>query len=447
MTQACKRACQVYQNLEHRGHNIHEENENRVNKLEQTTRDYIEKLASQGKKPIEIIAHLKVWLDEHDHPDPVDSRYWPTHCVIEYLVQRRTQQGRKAEDDAISVSLLVRHDLEGSIVFYQKLSKEHEQPLIIVYQNERQKQALLDHGSMVFLDASFSGLTAYGYPVYSMMIRDNYGRGRPVAYFIMSKDTEECLAIALKALHKANTSWTPRSFMIDKDFKEVAAIERIFNSYCICSAVLVPCLTGSAQMADIESWFSWPTAGRDRKNVINLMIKLKACTEETVFNQTFQGAEISQTARTYIQKNWVTSGKMWANYGRMHCHKNSETNNMVERFFFALKYHFLRGYTNKRIDDLLLLMDGKIQHYYDYVGALQDAGRTSRTTIDNNKVALHAAKDLQARNWDQQITWLQGGKFTVASGSQMNRHWKVDLQELTCDCPSASHEGMCKHTQ
>ena len=39
----------------------------------------------------------------------------------------------------------------------------------------------------------------------------------------------------------------------------------------------------------------------------------------------------------------------------------------LPRFFLALKYHFLNGYANRRMDDLLLLLSERVQAYYRYI--------------------------------------------------------------------------------
>ena len=46
-------------------------------------------------------------------------------------------------------------------------------------------------------------------------------------------------------------------------------------------------------------------------------------------------------------------------------HEDQETNNLVERFFLALKYHFLMGRTCRRVDELLLLLDEDVAGYYE----------------------------------------------------------------------------------
>ena len=55
----------------------------------------------------------------------------------------------------------------------------------------------------------FSGIIAYGYPFYTVKVRDEMERGRPVAHFIMNAGNEANLSLALKQLKDGNLSWHP----------------------------------------------------------------------------------------------------------------------------------------------------------------------------------------------------------------------------------------------
>ena len=44
-----------------------------------------------------------------------------------------------------------------------------------------------------------------------------------------------------------------------------------------------------------------------------------------------------------------------------------ETNNLAERFFLSLKYQFLKGYSNQRLDELLLLLTGAVAMFHKWV--------------------------------------------------------------------------------
>ena len=105
----------------------------------------------------------------------------------------------------------------------------------------------------------------------------------------------------------------------------------------------------------------------------------------------------------YIRDNWIPVAKMWANIGRRFFHEDQvrtvlnvacyetylqfnianlcsrgrvelslinshnkqfafqETSNLVERFFLAVKYHYLCGTVNRRVETLLKLLSTEIE--------------------------------------------------------------------------------------
>lgn len=74
-------------------------------------------------------------------------------------------------------------------------------PLIIVYQNKEQVRRMQAYGeNMVFMDASYKGLTAYRYAVYCIHGKDARGHGTPLAYFIVSDENENVISKCLQAL-------------------------------------------------------------------------------------------------------------------------------------------------------------------------------------------------------------------------------------------------------
>ncbi|XP_062853675.1 uncharacterized protein LOC134316991 [Trichomycterus rosablanca] len=72
----------------------------------------------------------------------------------------------------------------------------------------------------------------------------------------------------------------------------------------------------------------------------------------------------SSHVSTYLNSQWISCGELWSSFGRSFNHENSETNNKAERFFLTIKYQFLKGNANRRIDQLLQLLCGDVQKYY-----------------------------------------------------------------------------------
>ncbi|RXN05596.1 NXPE family member 3-like protein [Labeo rohita] len=94
------------------------------------------------------------------------------------------------------------------------------------------------------------------------------------------------------------------------------------------------------------------------------------CKEEEFNNTSARKCEELNTClgsshvSTYLKNQWICLGELWSNFGQSFYHHNSETNNKAERFFLTMKYQFLKGKMNSRIDHLLCLLCGDVQKYY-----------------------------------------------------------------------------------
>ncbi|XP_070574466.1 uncharacterized protein [Ptychodera flava] len=164
----------------------------------------------------------------------------------------------------------------------------------------------------------------------------------------------------------------------------------------------------------VHRWLLKQTSGlsgvgnkEKRSQVIRFMTELKNCNTESEF----MALACTVTTRfdkpvvTYLEDNWLHMqvAVMWSNFGRRFFHENSETNNLVERFFGNMKHHFLNGYANHRVDDLLLLLDSKVLGYYRYTTGLQEAGRLRNPRNDNHSKKL--AEELLTQSWSEKVKW------------------------------------------
>ncbi|XP_041955135.1 uncharacterized protein LOC121714054 [Alosa sapidissima] len=230
---------------------------------------------------------------------------------------------------------------------------------------------------MVFMDASYKGITAYGYAFYALLLINKTGRGVPFAYFIMSKESSETLSLCIQELQRSNPSFYPRSVMIFPDAKVLLCWFHVLQA--------------------VNRWLVKTDGGHltaDQRNVvIHAIVSMKACLREEEFLSvsakkcskidTYFG---STHVTTYLKTHWFPYAELWVNFGRTFFHCSSETNNKAERFFLTLK--FLRGQANKRVDQLLHLLCGDMQKYYSYMDDLTEAGRLK---VDTSAAAKEAA--------------------------------------------------------
>ncbi|XP_070563193.1 uncharacterized protein [Ptychodera flava] len=443
----CMKACIIRTKGHHTGHDLGNEEEKFVSRIHPDLVAYIELLAMQDKKCNYILSEIQKWSQSRGYFDMHDREYYPLPSDVKYIISTVRNQPHRDADDAVSVDSIIKSDFQGKILYYQPYHKQEQQPLIIIMQTPLQRDMMKKFGkTLIFVDATYSGVTAYGFALYTMVVRDGHGHGFPAAFIILSEDSEVCLTKAFHIIREKN-SICPRAFMIDKDLKEANAINEAFPD----SSIL---LCWFHVLQAVHRWLLKQTSGlsgvgnkEKRSQVIRFMTELKNCNTESEF----MALACTVTTRfdkpvvTYLEDNWLHMqvAVMWSNFGRRFFHENSETNNLVERFFGNMKHHFLNGYANHRVDDLLLLLDSKVLGYYRYTTGLQEAGRLRNPRNDNHSKKL--AEELLTQSWSEKVKWDSSFKCQIPSASNDSMSYEVNIVECTCTCPVSSSAGMCKH--
>ncbi|XP_076845646.1 uncharacterized protein LOC143490946 [Brachyhypopomus gauderio] len=233
--------------------------------------------------------------------------------------------------------------------------------------------------------------------------------------------------------------------MIDKDLKELNAIRQIFPS-----AKVLICWFHVLQA--VHRWLIKRDGGNlsveKRNMVIQAMVTMKMCLSEEEFNNTSatKCKELdsnlgSAHVSTYLKTQWISCGELWSSFGRLFNHENSETNNKAERFFLTMKYQFLKGNANRRIDQLLCLLCGNVQKYYCYMDDLADIGRIKGVNTDDFS---NAVQSMIEKGLDSKVNITETGTCFVPPDTSAQSH-SVDLVMVKCDCRRSKSGSMCKH--
>lgn len=208
------KACQIRLIAEHNGHSFAPE-EGKVNNIDSELVSYIEYLSLQGQTVSDIIVKVGEWSKGRGHNDMRDRRFFPTPEDIAYHRRRTLAKTRLDANDASSVQKMCQGTIKDDILFFQNLSEAHQQPLIIVIQTNFMKDQLekFAQNSTIFVDASYRGITSYGYAFYAVIARNDHGHGVPVAYVLTSKEDVQTLTLAfnkIKDASRANHQFIPR---------------------------------------------------------------------------------------------------------------------------------------------------------------------------------------------------------------------------------------------
>ncbi|XP_052075697.1 uncharacterized protein LOC127713103 [Mytilus californianus] len=238
--------------------------------------------------------------------------------------------------------------------------------------------------------------------------------------------------------------------MVDRDTKEISAINEVFpnSSVLLCWFHVLQAVYRFLNKK--ESGVSGPMHAHTRKKVIDYIRTMKICTKKEDFSQKvkmLQEKMPSKQIADYLLDNWCTDkwGCRWANYGRHFFHEDQDTNNLVERFFLGMKYHFLGGYANSRVEDLLLLLHGNVTMFYDYLDELAKIGRLKNMGGQRGDKSKLTAENMLKAGLDQTVQWTSSTECTVPSQTAFGTIYNVDIVNEVCNCPAATTRGMCKH--
>ncbi|XP_049333207.1 uncharacterized protein LOC111194919 isoform X1 [Astyanax mexicanus] len=439
--------------LEHTGHNVSNPEELTKNPVDPELLGFVEMWLNQGLSVSQVVLKSCNWAQSHGHTDKHNRRYYLTPNDVR-LVKRSLQSIILPDiDDSVSVDKLISTDLKENICFYQPITKD--QPLIIVVQTPAQKALLQENPNpMIFMDASYKGLTSYGYAFYALLLVNQTGRGVPFAYFIVSHESSETLTVCLKSLSSCNPGFYPRSVMIDRDLKELGAIRQTFPK----TKVL---LCWFHVLQAVHRWLVKKDGGNlspaQRNTVIHAMMTMKACMTEEDFESVSASkcrdleAQFGSSRVThYLRDQWFPFAALWANFGRLFQHNSSDTNNKAERFFFTIKYQFLRGQANKRVDQLLQLLCGDVQKYYNYLDDLIHAGRLNTSSSSSSSSTSVPTTSMLGDGLHEKIHIGEDGRCSLPEDFMSTvsdpRIITVDLVWMLCDCKTYDRGNLCKHT-
>eukprot|EP00898_Chlorokybus_atmophyticus_P002716 jgi/Chlat1/3445/Chrsp23S03828 len=260
------------------------------------------------------------------------------------------------------------------------------------------------------------GTNKYGYPFFTMLIKDDFGNGVPVAFMICNTEEHSVIAMFLKAIAAAS-GVLPKNIMMDKSAAEIKAVQSVGANVLLCYFHL---------MQDWERHLkkSVRDAGT-RKQFANQPANVK-----------------------YLQEEWLPCYGMWADCGRQFAHRNIETNNLLERFFRTFKYMFMKGVVNRRLSDLINFLMNKVVPFYYNERRMKLADRYRNRHLWQQQQHQYQVEYLLGTNGCISVNDAALGSLTVISLSSDNTNYTCMVPELSCTCKaSLYYHDLCKHAE
>ncbi|KAH7620903.1 hypothetical protein NADE_003512 [Nannochloris sp. 'desiccata'] len=302
-------------------------------------------------------------------------------------------------------------------------------------------------GDMIFLDAVY-GLSAYGYPILTALVRDDYGNGCPVAFCIADGEEATICSTFLSTIAAA-AEMEISHVMMDKSKSQIASCKQLGIKYLLCIFHM---------LQDFEKFCKSQKSGIFGKDNKGLRVKiyrelreLQYCENKSTFNvkcRNFKDmlADEAPAVGTYFASEWEKDADHWACYGRLQVkHLRSDTNNLLEAFFRKFKYGFARRRVKQRMEDLVqLLVFDVLPHYlYDRIRKVFGIATSNAQNIDS----LHEREVEMLAKKPGAVQVLEGDPTSggyVLSANRIGTSYKICLGDLSCEC-RANQYGICKH--
>ncbi|KAE9383567.1 hypothetical protein BT96DRAFT_782109, partial [Gymnopus androsaceus JB14] len=280
-----------------------------------------------------------------------------------------------------------------------------------------------------------------GLLLFTIMLRDCWGRGFPAAFMFCSDGTDAMINNYLSLLRTWFPNVSLHRAMSDKDMAQINAIRRQYPL-----ARLALC------------WWHVLHAWQQHFNATEfpeLWALLKAwirVMDQTEFESYWEKiAFVAPTSvREYLERNWLTRGviEMWsAVYWKgFSIEEESDTNMLTEAWHHLLKGHFLLGKGNRHLDYLIyIITDIAIPHFivrhrHQLLGFEGLNLRAERRAEAELKGSMILKSD---------ITCISSGgivSYIVRSQADSEKAYTVALDStVSCSCLSFPSIEYCKH--
>ena len=267
---------------------------------------------------------------------------------------------RRHKDDATSVNLWV-EEMKGTednpVLLYKPQGSAEQgcdnlllEDFLLVLQTPLQQDMLkkFSQDRVVCVDGTH-GTNGYNFVLITLLVVDEYGEGFPVGWCISNREDQAVLGHFFKAIKGRVGNISARWFMSDLAEQYYSAWSATFT----CSAPRRLLCVWHVDKAWRENIRQLDDGMR-----ITVYHNLRVLLEETdphkfevMLHKTIENWETSPDTTTfagYFVKHYATRKEEWAACYRLDAPVN--TNMYVEAFHRVLKYLYLKGKTNKRLD-------------------------------------------------------------------------------------------------
>ena len=272
----------------------------------------------------------------------------------------------KHKDDATSVAILVEElnqsDKESPVLLYKQQGKclqEHKflnkSDFVLILQTPYQAFMLKEFGNNVIcIDSTFK-TTGYDFTLVTILV-DEFGEGYPVAWCLTSREDQEIVSLFFETIKNKIGMVTPQWIMTDDADQFFNSWKSVFSEdpqKLLCTWHVDRAWRGALSSKVVD---------KDLRCQVYHSLRIVAEEpDERLFNQMLTNLEQQLQEHTdtryfgdYLHTYYTARKEQWAMCYRKKAGIN--TNMHVESFHRLLKYVYMKGKVNKRVDKCLHLL-------------------------------------------------------------------------------------------
>ena len=188
---------------------------------------------------------------------------------------------------------------------------------------------------------STHNINALKWKLFTVMVRDGYGRYWPCGHMLSSNEDGDIIVAFLRCLQKWCRAWHPRYAIIDDSAAEQRAVKLAFRGLRAGEQEVSHFLCRTHSERTLNRKLAGDKCKKSKEHLYRALYfrKTRGGAEDSV-NEALAVAPDDVTHK-YIKDNWYATLSMWANYARQHfcILLQCMTTNIVESWHASLKTH------------------------------------------------------------------------------------------------------------
>ena len=352
---------------------------------------------------------------------------------------------RRHNDDSTSIGLWVEEmksrGNDNPVLFYKPLQKDNPDFMLIIQSSfQANMLKLFSSQRAVFVDDTH-GTNAYGIHLTTLLVVDEYGEGFPVAWCISTHIDTNSMSKFFDVIKDNVGNLSPKWFMSDDADQFYNAWIKTFQG----SPNRILCIWHV-----LRAWKNNLRALKDHDKEEEMYHELKVMMDETDQNKfevmienavkKWKADVRAKGFAEYFEKHYKLRCTQWACCYRATSGVN--TNMYLEAFHHVLKYNFLKGKRNRRVDRLVHGLMEYLRHKsFDRIIKLEKGKITGRLA------QIQKRHDSSRKLPDELVSEVDSSMWKVKSETMDNEY---TIQEVTKTCPEkcqlkCNECGICVH--